>query len=316
MSGPTRDLRSKPDVVAPGSWMLSAGSLPGVDNECDTPNGLPTPGSEGINGLIFKQGTSMSAAVVAGSAALVRQYFSEGWWPAGEQRVSNKFEPSGALVKAVLMNGAQSLLGVDNGVSGIGRLALYDGAQNFGRINLLNSLYLTNENNVRTAVWDNQRIKDNETMVYQLDYSRAGVCNSKSISITLVWMDPPGAVGCRSCVLNDLNLSGQSLKKPFTKFYPNDLPSEEVTNNAERIIINGLRKGEKISITVKASNLVTADQTFALAASGCISLTQFFEEVNNEGIPISMVIGSVLFVVGTILLGYALLNEARKLSRR
>lgn len=44
--------------------------------------------------------------------------------------------PSGALIKAVLMNGAQFLRGVDNGINGVTTVAPYDNNQGFGRLSL------------------------------------------------------------------------------------------------------------------------------------------------------------------------------------
>jgi subtilisin family serine protease len=56
--------------------------------------------------LLPLSGTSMSAPVAAGSAALVRQYFQEGFYPAlssMERDTMNFTAPSAALVKAVLV---------------------------------------------------------------------------------------------------------------------------------------------------------------------------------------------------------------------
>lgn len=55
------------------------------------------------------QGTSMSTPVVAGNAAMARQYFREGWYNSGSKNVSASFEPSAALLKAVLINSAEGM---------------------------------------------------------------------------------------------------------------------------------------------------------------------------------------------------------------
>jgi subtilisin family serine protease len=55
---------------------------------------------------IPKMGTSMAAPVGAGLAALVRQYFRNGFYPSGMLNVADGFTPSGALLKAMLLTAA------------------------------------------------------------------------------------------------------------------------------------------------------------------------------------------------------------------
>lgn len=56
----------------------------------------------------MQRGTSMAAPVVAGSLALVRQYFADGWYPSGAPQAASAFLPSAPLLKAVLL-GAECL---------------------------------------------------------------------------------------------------------------------------------------------------------------------------------------------------------------
>ena len=49
------------------------------------------------------RGTSMATPIAAASALLVRQYFTDGWYPTKVPIPANGFNPSGALVKAVLI---------------------------------------------------------------------------------------------------------------------------------------------------------------------------------------------------------------------
>lgn len=51
----------------------------------------------------------MATPVVAGSAALVRQYFLDGYYPDGTPNPARRMEPSGPLVKAVLLGGTTHL---------------------------------------------------------------------------------------------------------------------------------------------------------------------------------------------------------------
>lgn len=57
----------------------------------------------------------MATPVVAASAALVRQYFQEGWYPSGSRTPSHALDPSAALVRALLLGGAQAMGGVEAG---------------------------------------------------------------------------------------------------------------------------------------------------------------------------------------------------------
>jgi subtilisin family serine protease len=98
--GPTSDGRTKPDILAAGKAVLSAGALPYIFGECD-PNKIPEAGSK-ADGVLSLQGTSMATPVVSAAAAIIRQYFEQGFYPTGEKVEANIVEnPSGALIKAV-----------------------------------------------------------------------------------------------------------------------------------------------------------------------------------------------------------------------
>ncbi len=100
--GPAGDGRLKPTLVAPGQGIVSAKST-GATIGC-----APV-------GTLYLQcdGTSMATPAIAGSAALVREYFSRGFYPSGTPNGSTGFEPSSALVKAILINGAAEVTGLE-----------------------------------------------------------------------------------------------------------------------------------------------------------------------------------------------------------
>ena len=45
----------------------------------------------------------MATPIVAGGLLLIRQYFTEGWYPSGAANSSRSYIPSGPLMKAVLL---------------------------------------------------------------------------------------------------------------------------------------------------------------------------------------------------------------------
>src|SRR3954470_7247353 len=89
--GPTRDGRVKPDVVAPGTFVLSTRSRMIAANNTAW---APFPASK----LYFYMGgTSMATPLVAGAVALLREYLRT------KKQIA---KPSGALLKAALIAGA------------------------------------------------------------------------------------------------------------------------------------------------------------------------------------------------------------------
>ncbi|MGH2820438.1 MAG: S8 family serine peptidase, partial [Actinomycetota bacterium] len=102
--GPTDDQRLKPDLVAPGTHMLGARPRHGGyigDGAC---NGFFPSGS--FYNLI--SGTSQATPVVAGAAALIRDWYRR-------EHGGGTTVPSPALTKALLTNTAADVTGGDDG---------------------------------------------------------------------------------------------------------------------------------------------------------------------------------------------------------
>ena len=115
--GPCTDRRIKPDVVAPGTDIVSARSALAPDHNFW---GLPPEPRYAYMG-----GTSMAAPVVTGLAALVREYY----------RVHRGVAaPSAALLKATIINGTRELRGGDADAP------IPNPHQGFGAVNLETTL--------------------------------------------------------------------------------------------------------------------------------------------------------------------------------
>jgi hypothetical protein len=246
--GPTKDGRSKPDIIAPGYSLYSASANPTVVGE---------------SSLSYKAGTSMATPAVSGAAALVRQYFTDGYYPTGSRGNAPMSNPSGQLVKAVLLNGAQSLNGVNNGGT-ITPVSEYDLNQNFGRLSLIDSLPLNGQNNFKADVVDRKAISQNEIDTFS--YNIGSCANVNEVRVTLTWADPAAASGCTNCLLNNLDLE---LEVGGTVYYPNGLNGPDVLNNAERIRVS-VTSGDGVTVRVRASNLSSASQNYAMVVTGCL----------------------------------------------
>jgi len=263
--GPTADGRTKPDILAPGKAVLSAGALPDQKGECDPPE---NPGANGkADGVLSIQGTSMATPVVSGTAAILRQYFAEGYYPYGVKNATTVYpNPSGALIKAVLMNGAQYLKGVDNGGDGVTNIQPYDNNQNFGRLALQHSVYLKGKTNVQLSVWDRRVVQDQRSDSYTIKIDKTDGCKYDKLSVTLVWFEEGSSIGCNRCLINDLDLTVSLGGKLY---YPNGRSSPDRTNSAERVVVTGVKDGDVATITVEGFNLAKRAQEYSLVATGC-----------------------------------------------
>ena len=254
--GPTRDGRIKPDLVAP-AIVLAADS----DGDISL-HACPTS---------MQSGTSWSAPAVAGEAALVRQYFTDGFYPTGVATPSNAFVPSAALLKATLIAAARAVPNnwiYNVGVAPAKPVPSYD--QGFGFPVLDDALYFPGDR-ARTRVADvplTQGLAQGETATLHLNASV-----NAPLKVVLVWTDPAGTPrgvsDPTSELVNDLDLrvtdpAGATLlgNESLHPGQPDRL------NNVEVVSINSPSAG-LYTISVTASRLgFGTRQSYALVITG------------------------------------------------
>jgi len=244
-TGPTSDGRRKPEVYAPGCGTLSARS----NTPCDT---------------VAMTGTSMATPVVAGAALLVREYFVEGYYPTGIANAIDAFEPSGALLKAVLVNSAQDMTGL------AGYPSLQEG---WGRVRLDGALFLPGDVST-TIVRDVRNIAGLSTA--QQSEVLVNVQPGEPLHVTLVWTDPPAAANASFAPINNLDLV---VVPPDgdPAYVGNDFASGEsvrggaadTLNNVEQVIVGEPAPG-LWTVRVVASAVNVGTQGYALVVAGAV----------------------------------------------
>jgi serine protease AprX len=242
--GPTNDGRIKPDVVAPGTFILSTRSRFIAPNHTGWAKFAPN------KDYFFMGGTSMATPLVAGAIALIRQFL----------RTKKKIRmPSAALLKATLIHGAERM---DCRYSAETRKGLYDMEQGWGLVNVQRSIdrtpaeirYIDRKKGLKTG---------------QAKSIMADVLSSEMpFKATLVWTDYPG-----QSLINNLNLivtdpggnrfNGNVFEPPFDS-------SLDISNNVESVFILDPVPGV-YKIEVVGSNVAETTQDYALVYSGMFS---------------------------------------------
>ena len=176
--GPTDDGRIKPDIVAPGTYIISDNSSV-LDNK-------PVYAIYNNKNYVYMSGTSMATPLVTGSLALIRQNYVD----------NLNITPSAALLKATLINGASNL---QPGQYGNDVTAQPDYNQGWGLVNLRGALYL-DSGFIHFA--DNIKLKTGDTIEknYYVNSS------SRPFKTTLVWTDYYGTEFAEKELVNDLTL--------------------------------------------------------------------------------------------------------------
>ena len=232
--GPTRDGRIRPDVVAPGTFILSTRSTMIASNNQAW---AAFPASRKY---FHMGGTSMATPLVAGAATLVRQHL--------RQNVKLA-KPSAALIKATLIAGARRLPNPGAGD------VLADNDQGFGRVNL--QAVLAPDKPASVEFIDvAEALETGEVWDHNFVISSSEV----PLRIVLCYSDYPG-----QNLVNNLNLI---ITSPDGTRHVGNLSGAgdmtmDTTNNVEVIQLNSPSPGNW-KIQVIASNVPESAQDFAL----------------------------------------------------
>ena len=170
-------------------------------------------------------GTSMATPAAAGASAIVREYLME---------VAERPEPQGALVKAMLILGAEDM----------GTRDIPNNDEGWGRVNLVNTLLP--DSDVGIFVDDRSRLSSGQEASYNFDVTRSG----EPLKVVLTWSDYPGSTFSSTQLRNNLNLEVTSPDGSVT-YVGNDFANgrsttggaKDTKNNVEVVLIDSATTG-------------------------------------------------------------------------
>ena len=242
--GPTADGRRKPDVTGIGCGV----HVPMVATPC------------GIS-LRPRCASSYATPWTAAVVALVRQQLTEGRWRDGERRLADAFVPTGALLRSILVSSAiaRGPIGIPSDVRGWGAVDTVAAlGQHAPRILL--------------DVRNDQGLTTGDELRLPFTVTAGG-----PLSATLVWTEPPGAIGSDTCVVNDLDLR---LHRPGGDvLLGNNFPSGGMAgpatpdrlNSTEVVVVSAAEAGEWIvEVVASEVNVGNPGQGFALVVTGAV----------------------------------------------
>ena len=246
--GPTEDGRFKPDIVAPGTDIISVRSRSAQDDGW----GVYTSNTN----YLYEGGTSMATPLTSGATTLVRQ------WLVDRQGIA---EPMAALMKALLINGARDMTPGQYGTGSTQEItARPDRSQGFGHVNLYNALEPGDGNFLVFAT-----NKFTSTGANYTTNIAVGQANAGKYILTLAWQDYPGTSGASKTLVNDLDLTVTS--PSGTVYYPNNYGTLDHTNNVEFIEFTATEVGSyavKVNAYKISKTTGVGSQPFALVMRG------------------------------------------------
>jgi len=274
--GPCLDGRIKPDIVAPGTNIISTKST--ATTQTLWGQGPDLSGSD----YTFSGGTSMSTPLVAGAATLVREFYTD----------LEAITPSAALIKATLLNGAFSITPGQYGTGASQEIPdppRPNYVEGWGRLDLENSIFPVFPR-VFKYYDEVGGLTTNESVAYDFQINNA----SEPLKATLVWSDYPGSPAAGGGLVNDLDFS--IIGPSGTPYYPNNASQNgetEVTSYDRINNVVGIDIGnpavDSYSINVEGYNVPQGPQPYALVVSGgnLLNWTKRFPPISPKDVTAS-----------------------------
>ncbi|MBI3534193.1 MAG: S8 family serine peptidase [Deltaproteobacteria bacterium] len=207
--GPTKDGRIKPDIVSPGTNIVSVRSK--------QPTAQKLWGEYDEN-YLYSGGTSMATPLTAGAAVVTRQFLVE------KLKQDN---PSAALIKAAMLHTAKELYPGQYGTGPTQEIPQPrpNAQEGYGRVDL---------ETLTTLEFANAIIVDDKIGVGTQEETETEVSihEGETLQATLVYTDAPAIVSAQKALVNDLDLSITNGSQTYQL--------QDRTNNTEMLELKNL----------------------------------------------------------------------------
>lgn len=258
--GPTKEGQLKPEIIGTGGWYIFS---------ADSDGNL----SSNNNGITYMGGTSMSTPTLAGFGALARQYFTEGWYPTGTLNAPDAFTPSGALIKAMMVNATRNSPGnystsiLDNSA----RQNAPSMGQGWGRVTMSDAIYFAGD--VRDLLVYDETTGFSSGSQYDEYTFFTGNSVEEYIKIVLSWTDYPASTSAAISVVNDLDLTvfaggNTYLGNVFAENARSEAGGARDSLNVTEVVWLDAIPNSYITVRVDARNVPNPDQPYALVITG------------------------------------------------
>jgi hypothetical protein len=255
--GPVDDGRIKPDLVAPGTWILSAYSSlyqEGYGDPVNPQNGVHQWDGWGMpfnSEYKYMGGTSMSNPLAAGGATVVKDYYSK----------AHGINASAALVKATMINSAIDLADENNDGANDNDYPIPNVHEGWGLVNLDGAT-----DGSIAFVEEGTGLSTGGSVNFTVTPT------SGPLKVTLVWSDYPSTDTASINLVNDLDLT---VVTGSTTFRGNVFSggwsvtggSADRRNNVENVYIQSPGTGT-YTVTVTGFNVPNGPQKYALVVDG------------------------------------------------